>query len=155
MSWNFYISFNFLWGLKGNQWKVNGYLYTLGNYTKTNTTAGRGNMVNQKFKTGLWSRKTSARFAQGLHKSHFRAKEFSNLAQPPLVRVRIQTTVPELHKGTEGTSTRSWETNCFRLFSFTQVLNTWKIHGIFKNIYLKHEQNLCKYTLPSEYWFSI
>ena len=49
MSWKSYSTFDFLLGLKENQLKVHGYLYTLGSCTKS-TKTGHENMFNQQRK---------------------------------------------------------------------------------------------------------
>ena len=68
--------------LKGNQWKEDGYLYTLGNYTKTGTNTGHENMLKPKLKRDCGR----ARNAQGSPKAGARAIFVpKNLAQPPNV----------------------------------------------------------------------
>ena len=86
MSSKSYSSFNFLLGLKENQLKVDGYLYTLGNYTKTSKNTGNENMLNQKLKRDCGR----ARNAQGSPKAGARATFVqNNLAQPPFVSYNI------------------------------------------------------------------
>ena len=80
MGSKFYSSFDFILGLKGNQRKVDGYLYTLGNYEKTSTKAGHENMLNQTLKWDCGR----TRNVQGSPKAGARAIfEQKNLAQPP------------------------------------------------------------------------
>ena len=82
MSSKSYSSFNFLLGLKENQLKVDGYLYTLGNYTKTSKNTGNENMLNQKLKRDCGR----ARNAQGSPKAGARASFVQkNLAQSPYI----------------------------------------------------------------------
>ena len=84
MSLKFYWFFDFLLGLKENQLKVDGYLYTLVNYTKTSIKTWHENMFNQKLKQDCGR----ARNAQGSPKAGARNIFVQkNVAQSPCINI--------------------------------------------------------------------